>query len=91
MSEKSDYNILQNQSSGNRNDKRCEEYCLVFETKPNSEYPVKCARNQSSGGAKWSKNGLGQEVIGGRSYGSDLSTAWLNMLEGSGGKTKVYQ
>ena len=37
------------------------------------------------------RNDLGQEVIGGRSYGSDLSTAWLNMLEGGGGKTKVYQ
>lgn len=27
----------------------------------------------------------------GRFHGSDLSTAWLNMLEGNGGKTKVYQ
>ena len=34
---------------------------------------------------------LGQEVIRGRSYGSDLSPIWLNMLEDNRGRVKTQQ
>lgn len=61
---------------------------LLFSNNTNSEYPVKCVSNHSHDGFE---RKLGQEVIGGRSYGSDLSPVWLNMLEGNGGKAKAYQ